>query len=299
MLSPFEQNTTIGERYVPEVDGLAVGHLDASGGEVVADEQLIDDELDLLGIQIDMPAPPALEFEIAIRLGIDLRIDVVLLGPERVRGIHVLEVLDQPRAVELAAAEIAGERGQPASTQQAARIAHRIFAADARPIGQRRAGDDQRAEQLRPQRGKDHDRPAGLAVADHARLAVGFRMQRDDFLDEHRLGSRDVLDRLAGHRFGQEADEVAGMAGFHRHADLAVGLEAADSRAVAGARIDHHERTALDINLHATWRSDAHQRIIDRPLQRSAVDDQFDRIVEDMRRGFGDMFAVLQSRAGA
>mgnify|MGYP003694095907 CR=1 FL=1 len=85
------------------------------------------------------------------------------------------------------------------------------------------------------------------------------------------------------------------MAGFHRHADLAVGLEAADSRPVTGTRIDHHERTALVINLHATWRSNAHQRVVDRSLKRSAVDDQFNRIVEDMRRGFGDMFAVLQS----
>ena len=254
----------------------AVRCLDASGGEVVADEQLIDNELDFLGIQIDMAAPPALEFEIAIRLAVDFRIDVVLLGPERVRRIHVLEILDKPRAIELAAAKIAGERGQPASAQQAARIAHRIFAADASPVGQRRAGDDDRAEQLRPQRGEDHDRPTGLAIADHARLAVGFRMQGDDLLDKDRLGSCDVLDGLAGHRFGQEADEVAGMAGLHRHADLAVGLEAADSRAVARTRIDHHERTALVINLHAAWRRNAHQRVIDRPLKRSAVDDQFD-----------------------
>ena len=54
------------------------------GGEIVADEEFIDDELDFLGIQIDVPAPPALEFEIAVGLGIDLGIDVVLLGPQRV-----------------------------------------------------------------------------------------------------------------------------------------------------------------------------------------------------------------------
>ena len=118
-------------------------------------------------------------------------------------------------------------------------------------------------------------------------------MQRDDFLDENRLSPRDVLDRLARHRVGQEADEVTGVASFHRHADLAVRLEATDSRPMARARIDHHERTALNINLHATRRSDAHERIIYRSLQRSAVDDQFDRIVEDMRCGFGQMFAVL------
>src|SRR4249919_957212 len=251
-------------RYFPKVNGLTIRCLDASGGDVVADEQLIDNELNLLGIQIDMAAPPALEFEIAIRLAVDFRIDVVLLGPERVRGIHVLEVLDEPRPVELAAAEVAGERGQPASTEQAARITHRVLAADTRPVGQRRAGDDQGAKQLRPQRGKDHDRPAGLTVADHARLAVGFRMERDDFLDEYRLGSRDVLDGLARHRFGQEADEVAGVAGFHRHADLAVGLEAANSRTMTGARIDHDKRTTLVINLDATWWSNTHESIVHR-----------------------------------
>ena len=112
------------------------------------------------------------------------------------------------------------------------------------PIGQRRAGDDDRAEQLRPQRRQDHHGPAGLAVADHARLAVGLGMQRDDLLEEDRLGARDVLDGLARHRLRQEADEIAGMAGLHRDADFAVGLEAADARAMAGARIDDDERTA-------------------------------------------------------
>ena len=120
-------------------------------------------------------------------------------------------------------------------------------------------------------------------------------MQRNDFLDEDRLGSRDVLDGLAGHWFGQKADEVTGMAGLHRHADLAVRLEAADPRAVAGAGIDHHERASLEIDLHSARRSDAHQAIVDRPLQLSAVDDQIDRIVEHMRCGLGQVFAVLDA----
>ena len=66
---------------VAEIDRGAVGHLDAAGGEIVADEELIDDELDFLGIEIDVAAPPALEFEIAVGFGVDLGIDVVLLGP--------------------------------------------------------------------------------------------------------------------------------------------------------------------------------------------------------------------------
>jgi hypothetical protein len=49
------------------------------------------------------------------------------------------------------------------------------------------------------------------------------------------------------------------------------------------------------IDLHAAWWRNAHQRIIDRSLKRSAVDDQLDGIVENMRCGLGDVFAVLQS----
>ena len=102
MLSPFEQNTTIGERMLRRSIARAVRGLDPAGGELVADEQLVDDELDLLGVQIDVAAPPALELEIARRLGVDLGIEVVLLGPERVGRIQVLEILHQPGAVELA-----------------------------------------------------------------------------------------------------------------------------------------------------------------------------------------------------
>ena len=39
-------------------------------------------------------------------------------------------------------------------------------------------------------------------------------MQRDDLFEEDRFGARDVLDGLARHRIGQEADEIAGMAGL-------------------------------------------------------------------------------------
>ena len=115
------------------------------------------------------------------------------------------------------------------------------------------------------------------------------------FSMKDRLGPRDVLDRLAGHRLGQEADEVAGMTGFHRDADLAVRLESADARPMTCTGIDHDERAAPVIDLHPAWWRNAHERIVDRPLKRSAVDDQFNGIVEDMRRGFGDVFAVLQS----
>ena len=60
----------------------------------------------------------------------------------------------------------------------------------------------------------DHHRPAGLAVADDAGLAVGLGVAGDHRLEEDRLGAGDVLDGLAGHRVGQEADEVAGWPAF-------------------------------------------------------------------------------------
>ena len=68
--------------------------------------------------------------------------------------------------------------------------------------------------------------------------------------------AHDVLDRLAGHRLGQEADEVAGVAGAHGDADLAVGLEAADARPVAGARVDDDERPLALIDGDAGGRDD-------------------------------------------
>ena len=66
-----------------------------------------------------------------------------------------------------------------------------------------------------PNGGQHHDRPARLAIADHAGLAAGLRMQRDDFFNEYRFGAGDVLDGLPRHRIRQEADEIAGMAGLH------------------------------------------------------------------------------------
>src|SRR5260370_23535237 len=96
-----------GRADIAEVDRGAVRCLDSSRGEIVADEQLIDDELDLLGVQIDVTSPPPLEAQIAPRFGVDLGIEVVLLGPQRVRGVLVLQILHQPSAVELPAAEIA------------------------------------------------------------------------------------------------------------------------------------------------------------------------------------------------
>ena len=83
------------------------------------------------------------------------------------------------------------------------------------------------------------------------------------------------------------------MPGLERDADLAVGLEAADARAVPGARIDDDEGPARRVDLDALRRNDPHERIVDRPLERAAVDDELDLVVEHMRRGLGQMLAIL------
>ena len=83
----------------------------------------------------------------------------------------------------------------------------------------------------------------------------------------------DVEQRLPGLGIAKEDDEIDGMARAQRHADLRVVLEAADARAVAGARIDDHVRAARRIDHHAFGRHDADQRVVDRPRQRAAVDD--------------------------
>ena len=118
-------------------------------------------------------------------------------------------------------------------------------------------------------------------------------MKRNDLFKEHRFGAGDIFDGLARHRIGHEADEIAGMARLHGNADFAVSLEAADARAMPGTRIHHHEWPAHRIDLDAFRRNDAHQQVIDRPLQRPAVHHQLGLIVEDMRDFLGEMVAIL------
>ena len=46
---------------IAKINCRAVRGLDLSGRQFVANEQLVSDELHLLGVQVDMTAPPALE----------------------------------------------------------------------------------------------------------------------------------------------------------------------------------------------------------------------------------------------
>src|ERR1700722_7690089 len=117
-------------------------------------------------------------------------------------------------------------------------------------------------------------------------------MARRHIRDEHRLGVTDILDRLPWHRVGKEPDEVAGVTGCERHADLAVVLHAANAGAVAGARIDDDDRRLLRIDLRAGRRNDAHQRVVHRSLQLASVAQYLGLEVQHMRNLLGAVFLI-------
>jgi hypothetical protein len=111
-------------------------------------------------------------------------------------------------------------------------------------------------------------------------------MTAADLGDEFRFRAHDVGKRLAGLRLRAEDDEIDGMAVAQRDADLAVGLEAADARAVAGARIDDHVGPLPVHHLDAVRRKDLQQHLVCRPRQRLAVHGDF-VIVDEHRRRAG------------
>jgi hypothetical protein len=80
---------------VPKIYGGAVRRLDPSGGEIVADEQLVDDELHFLGIENDVTAPPALEIQIARSLAVDFGVQIAGWNARRHR--HELELAGSRR----------------------------------------------------------------------------------------------------------------------------------------------------------------------------------------------------------
>src|SRR5215472_17177837 len=105
---------------LPQIKGLTAFPVGGAGPELVADKQIARDPLDLLAIHQIEAAPPALELEEARWLGIDVREDVVVLVPERVGRVEVLEILDQVRSVEDSVAEVGRERRKPSAAEQAA-----------------------------------------------------------------------------------------------------------------------------------------------------------------------------------
>ena len=91
-------------------------------------------------------------------------------------------------------------------------------------------------------------------------------MQLNDFREEHGFSARDILDRLAWDGIRQKADEIARMPRFQHHADLAVGLESANSRPVPRARIDHDKRSHRRIKFATIRRNDPNETVIHRTI---------------------------------
>ena len=100
---------------VAQIDAGAVGGDQFGRCKPVSDKQVVDDVLDFLAVQVDMPAPPSFEAKITLGFRIDIGVQVVLLGEVGVAGIEVFEVLHQVGAVELAVAQIACHHRQPGS----------------------------------------------------------------------------------------------------------------------------------------------------------------------------------------
>ena len=81
---------------VAEIENRAVVRLQLIAGQLVADEEIVHQELQLVAVQQDEVAPPFLELEVALRPGVDVGIDLVLLAPQPVRRAQAVEVQDQP-----------------------------------------------------------------------------------------------------------------------------------------------------------------------------------------------------------
>src|SRR5215471_7636366 len=90
---------------------------------------------------------------------------------------------------------------------------------------------------------------------------------------KYRVRTRDVLDSLPLYGVSREANEIHGVTGFERIADLTHRLEAADSRPLAGAGVDDHNWALAVIDLDAFRWKDPEQRVINRMRQRIAAHD--------------------------
>ena len=281
---------------IAQVDAHAIGCHQLGGAQLVADEQVIDDVLYFHIVQEDVAAPVLFELQVARAFRVDIGVQVVLFAPKRIGRVQVFKVLYQPGTVEPAGAQIAGQCRQPTTAGQAACIAHRHVA---RPVRQRRAGDDDRSEQFGPDGSCHQDLPARLAIADDSGLAAAAGVQLADLAHEGRFGAHDVLDGLAGNGIGQKANEVAGMTSLEGRADLTIGFEAANAWAVARAGIDHHERPLLGIGRRVGWRQDAYEAIVDRLRKVQPGHDDLGGEVEYVRRLLLQMLLVLVAALAA
>ena len=118
-------------------------------------------------------------------------------------------------------------------------------------------------------------------------------MQRDDLLQEDRLGPRYIFNSLARHRLGEKSDEIAGMSRLEGNTDFAVGLEAADSRPMSGARVDDDEGAARRVDFDPLRRDNTCEDVVDRPLEGTPVKHELRFVIEDVWGRILQTLAIL------
>jgi len=146
---------------------------------------------------------------------------------------------------------------------------------------------------FRVDRAHHHDLPAGLAIADQTRFALGIRMARDHRFDKTRFRLAHILNRLTGDRVRQKADEIARIASAEGDPDLAIGLHASDPRAMASAWVKNNEWPPVLVDRGAFGRDDPREPVIHRPGQRAAIEHQLDFKAQDMRCLAGIVLAAV------
>ncbi len=109
-------------------------------------------------------------------------------------------------------------------------------------------------------------------------------MTATDFANESRLGAHHIGDGLTGLGLGPEGHEIDRVTTAQGDADLAVGLEAANAGAVAGARVDDHVGPFPVQNLDTLRRNDFEQHVIDRRREIAPVHHRLVVVNEHRRR---------------
>ena len=226
--------------YPSQIGCAALAETHLAGFQLVADEEIFGNREDLLAAQRVKAVPPALEFQEPVALVVDVREEMDVFVPDRLFRLQVLEVLCKPRAVEATVAEVRDHVRGPSAPGKPAHHPHRVGSGFTGPVGERRAVQDNRTGKTLAVSRQERDRPPRLAVAVENGWMV--RVTPGDFLDEAAQRMVNIGEGLPLFGFGKEYDEIDRVALVHRNAHLAVALEAADARAVAGARVDHDHR---------------------------------------------------------
>src|SRR5262245_58610541 len=160
-----------------DVETNAIAGHDLRGRKLVPDKEIVDHPLHFLAAQYDEIPPPFLEIQITAPLPLRICPDVVLLRPQRVGGVEIVEVRDQPGGIENAIAEITHQAVDPGPAQDTTKVAHRVLSVHAAPVGKWRARNNYRSDNVGTHACGDDRVPAGLAVAEHEWCSQGLGME--------------------------------------------------------------------------------------------------------------------------